>query len=75
VTEIATKDKKKIMHKSGEIIEMPYPMNTYYTHSVPSEYSKALADEWWISLTFREIEEEEESYYDSLCTYPKINGF
>ena len=34
--EIATKDKEKIIHKSGEIIELPYPMNTYYMHQVPA---------------------------------------
>ena len=38
------------------MIELPYPMNTYYTHQVPA-YSKALGDEWRISLTFREIDE------------------
>ena len=56
ICEIATKNKEKIIHKSGEMIELPYPMNSYYTHQVPS-YSKALGDEWRISLTFREIEE------------------
>ena len=63
IREIATKDKEKIIHKSGEMIELPYPMNTYYTHEVPA-YSRRpiggrvdLADEWRISLTFREIEE------------------
>ena len=56
IREIASKNREKIMHKSGEMIELPYPMNSYYTHQVPS-YSKALGDEWRISLTFREIEE------------------
>ena len=56
IKEIASKNKDKIIHKSGEIIELPYPMNTYYTHQLPS-CSKALGDEWRISLTFREIEE------------------
>jgi alkylated DNA repair dioxygenase AlkB len=56
IQEIATGERQKIIHKSGEIIEMPYPMNTYYTHSVPA-CSKAMASDWRISLTFREIEE------------------
>ena len=56
VKEIATGEKEKIIHKTGEVIEMPYPMNTYYTHSVPA-CSKAIARDWRISLTFREIEE------------------
>ncbi len=56
IQEIATGEKQKILHKSGEVIEMPYPMNTYYTHAVPA-CSKAMANEWRISLTFREIEE------------------
>jgi hypothetical protein len=53
--EIATGERQKIIHKSGEIIEMPYPMNSYYTHAVPA-CSKAIASECRISLTFREIE-------------------
>ena len=56
VKEIKTGDKEKNIHKAGEMIELPYPMNSYYTHQVPS-YSKALGDEWRVSLTFREIEE------------------
>jgi hypothetical protein len=56
VKEIKTGDKEKNIHKAGEMIELPYPMNSYYTHSVPA-CSKALGDEWRISLTFREIEE------------------
>ena len=56
VKEIATGEKEKIIHKTGEVIEMPYPMNTYYTHSVPA-CPKNMASEWRISLTFREIEE------------------
>jgi hypothetical protein len=56
IREIATKKREKIIHKSGEMIELPFPMNSYYTHQVPS-YSKALGDEWRVSLTFREIEE------------------
>jgi len=56
VKEIATGEKEKIIHKSGEVIEMSYPMNTYYTHSVPA-CAKNMASEWRISLTFREIEE------------------
>lgn len=55
ICEIATKNKEKIIHKSGEVIEFPYPMNSFFTHQVPS-CSKAV-DEWRISLTFREIEE------------------
>ena len=55
IREIATKDKEKIIHKSGEMIELPYPMNSFFTHQVPP-CSKAV-DEWRISLTFREIEE------------------
>jgi hypothetical protein len=47
IRELATKNREKIMHKSGEMIELPYPMNSYYTHQVPS-YSKALGDEWRI---------------------------
>jgi hypothetical protein len=56
IRETVSKNREKIMHKSGEMIELPYPMNSYYTHQVPS-YSKALGDKWRISLTFREIEE------------------
>ena len=55
ICEIATKNKEKIIHKSGEMIELPYPMNSFFTHQVPP-CSKAV-DEWRISLTFREIEE------------------
>ena len=55
ICEIATKNREKIIHKSGEIIELPYPMNSFFTHQVPP-CSKAV-DEWRISLTFREIEE------------------
>ena len=55
ICEIATKNREKIIHKSGEMIELPYPMNSFFTHQVPS-CSKAV-DEWRISLTFREIEE------------------
>ena len=50
------KKKEKIIHKTGEVIEMPYPMNTYYTHSVPA-CPKDMASVWRISLTFRVIEE------------------
>ena len=56
IEQIATGERQKIIHKSGEIVELPYPMNTYYKHSVPA-CSKAMASEWRISLTFREIEE------------------
>ena len=56
IQEIATGERQKFIHKSGEVIEMHYPMNAYYTHSVPA-CSKAMASEWRISLTFREIEE------------------
>ena len=55
ICEIATKNKEKIIHKSGEVIEFPYPMNSFFTHQVPS-CSKPM-EEWRISLTFREIEE------------------
>ena len=55
ICEIATKNREKIIHKSGEMIELPYPMNSFFTHQVPP-CSKAV-DEWRISLTFREIEE------------------
>ena len=55
ICEIATKNREKIIHKSGEIIELPYPMNSFFTHQVPP-CSKTV-DEWRISLTFREIEE------------------
>jgi alkylated DNA repair dioxygenase AlkB len=57
IQEIATGERQKIIHKSGEVIEMPYPMNNYYTHSVPA-CSKAIASDWRkqsLSLTFREI--------------------
>jgi alkylated DNA repair dioxygenase AlkB len=56
IEQIATGERQKIIHKSGEIVELPYPMNTYYKHSV-LVCSKAMASEWRISLTFREIEE------------------
>ena len=63
ICEIATKNKEKIIHKSGEMIELPYPMNSFFTHQVPP-CSKAdsmaggwQTEEWRISLTFREIEE------------------
>ena len=63
ICEIATKNKEKIIHKSGEVIEFPYPMNSFFTHQVPP-CSKAdsmaggwQTEEWRISLTFREIEE------------------
>ena len=37
IREIATsKNREKIIHKSGEMIELPYPMNSYYTHQVPA---------------------------------------
>ena len=59
ICEIATKNTETIIHKPGEMIELPYPMNSFFTHQVPpySTTSQALADEWRISLTFREIEE------------------
>ena len=63
ICEIATKNREKIIHKSGEMIELPYPMNSFFTHQVPP-CSKAdsmaggwQTEEWRISLTFREIEE------------------
>jgi hypothetical protein len=36
ICEIATKNREKIIHKSGEMIELPYPMNSFFTHQVPS---------------------------------------
>ena len=59
ICEIATKNTETIIHKPGEMIELHYPMNSFFTHQVPpySTGSQALADEWRISLTFREIEE------------------
>jgi hypothetical protein len=35
ICEIATKNRETIIHKSGEVIEFPYPMNWLYTHQVP----------------------------------------
>ena len=63
ICEIATKNREKIIHKSGEMIELPYPMNSFFTHQVPScSKAESMAggwqtEEWRISLTFREIEE------------------
>jgi hypothetical protein len=55
ICEIETKNREKIIHKSGEMIELPWPMNSFFTHQVPP-CSKA-GEEWRISLTFREIRE------------------
>ena len=54
IEKIDTKERKRIIHKAGEVIEMPYPMNHYYMHSIPPCSSK-IASRWRISLTFREI--------------------
>jgi alkylated DNA repair dioxygenase AlkB len=54
IEKIDTKERKRILHKNGMVIEMPYPMNHYYYHSVPS-CSPKIATRWRISLTFREI--------------------
>jgi alkylated DNA repair dioxygenase AlkB len=49
-----TLTRQRILHKNGMVIEMPYPMNHHYFHSVPSCSAK-IATRWRISLTFREI--------------------
>lgn len=54
IENIATKEKTKILHKSGMAIEMPHPMNSENTHAVPP-CSNKVANIWRISLTFREI--------------------
>ena len=46
-----TKEKIKIKHEKGHLINMPYPMNDLYKHAVPPCSTK----ECRISLTFREI--------------------
>jgi hypothetical protein len=48
------KVRKRILHKNGWVIEMPYPMNHHYLHSVPA----CKSDRWRISLTFREIKKK-----------------
>tara|TARA_R110001606_G_scaffold277105_1_gene425187 strand:- start:44 stop:628 length:585 start_codon:yes stop_codon:yes gene_type:complete len=45
-------DKQSIIHENGMAINMPYPMNDIYHHSVPKR--KKIKDTR-ISLTFREI--------------------
>ena len=54
IEEEETKKRERILHKNGMIIEMPYPMNHHYLHSIPACSNKK-ADKWRISLTFREI--------------------
>jgi len=54
IEKIDTKERKRILHESGMAIEMPYPMNHHYLHSVPS-CSPKIATRWRISLTFRDI--------------------
>ena len=49
-----TKERTRILHKNGMVIEMPFPMNHYYLHSVPP-CSNTIANKWRISLTMREI--------------------
>ena len=46
-----TKQKTKIKHEKGHVINMPYPMNHNYKHGVPPCSTKDCR----ISLTFREI--------------------
>ena len=50
---VNTGENKNILHKSGMVIYMPYPMNDYFLHAVPKR--KKIKDTR-ISLTFREIE-------------------
>jgi alkylated DNA repair dioxygenase AlkB len=54
IEKIDTHERRRILHKSGMVIEMPYPMNHFYYHAVPPCSSK-IATTWRISLTFREI--------------------
>jgi alkylated DNA repair dioxygenase AlkB len=49
-----SKERNKILHKNGWVIEMPYPMNHEYYHAVPP-CSEKVATKWRISLTLREI--------------------
>jgi len=52
-----TKEKQRILHTKGLCIEMPYPMNQHYKHGIPT----CRTDLCRISLTFREIKEQEPS--------------
>jgi len=54
IEKLDTHKRQRILHKNGWVIEMPFPMNHFYFHSVPS-CSNKIADRWRISLTFREI--------------------
>jgi len=54
IERIDTKERTRILHKKGMVIEMPYPMNRSYLHSIPPCSAK-IATQWRISLTFREI--------------------
>ena len=51
----ATKAKQRILHRKGLCIEMPFPMNQHYKHGIPT----CRTEECRISLTFRQIREEE----------------
>ena len=53
----ATRQKERILHKKGLCIEMPYPMNQHYKHGIPT----CKTDQCRISLTFRQIKEQEPS--------------
>ena len=55
IEENATKAKQRILHRKGLCIEMPFPMNQHYKHGVPT----CRTEECRISLTFRQIREEE----------------
>ena len=56
IEENCTKAKQRILHKKGLCIEMPFPMNQHYKHGIPT----CRTEECRISLTFRQIREEEE---------------
>ena len=47
-----TKILTRIPHKNGWVIDMPYPLNSFNTHSVPSQ---PRVKDPRVSLTFREI--------------------
>ena len=47
-----TQEVTSILHKNGNVIYLPYPMNSLYLHSIPKRKKK---NKCRISLTFREI--------------------
>ena len=55
IREIETKKVIKTIHKNGNVLYMPYPMNHFFEHSVPKRM-KCL--DCRISLTFREIKKK-----------------